>query len=188
MRAEELVALASAHGVDLIHAARSRSALPSRHKSGAATATGRQSYVHRAARWSVAEIGQAAAGVPQVPFQAALYSLAGDRSVYWQLWQALWVEAYALLEQCRWPPKVCGADGGVRFYLEELAKLVLDVDAHIPLFRAAPVMYACCLGVSPKTWDGQLSRRFNMLQSRYQCWISEAMSIMQPRLLEEESA
>src|SRR5437868_3748493 len=106
MKAEELVSLAAAHGVDLVQAASRcapggrRDATLRRHGTNghaysvliapsAQRANGHASRSFERQPWSLAELGQAAAGVPKVPFMAACYAFAGDVSTYWPLWSEL---------------------------------------------------------------------------------------------------
>src|SRR5579864_8730051 len=105
MKAEDLIALAAARGVDLVQAARlggrpaaaetirirnaaGRYFTALRQRSGL-EAQGRGSPSYERPGWTLAELGQAAAGVPPIQFMAACYAIAGDRSVYWKLWDAL---------------------------------------------------------------------------------------------------
>lgn len=199
MRAEELVALASAHGVDLAHNARlgtpgRRHATERRRGTNghsyevltapsAQRANGRASYTHARPAWSIEDLGQAAAGVPRLPFLAACYSYAGDRSVFWELWAGLEREAQELRTRNGWPAQVRGPAGGpAHFYLERLAQLVLDEDAHPHLFHAAPVLYPIYVSVDEQTWHRSVFHRFDKVRLRFLGWIGECMSIIQTRL------
>jgi hypothetical protein len=198
MRAEDLFVLATAHGVDLVRAA-GQSAPALRHGArrrrcadgqsyveldphSAQTARGRSTHVTRRPTWSTEVLAQAAAGVPDIPFKAACYAFAGDRDSYWPLWSALAREAQELRVRHEWPAQVKGLDGARRFYVEALAALVLDADEHQPLFTAAPTLYALCLQIDESTWRRGVRERFDRLRRRFDGWIVEAMSIMQPRL------
>ena len=208
MKAADLIALATAHGIDVTQAAkqvtriRSRVALaPSlfgRLNAIAAgenactplpalSAAGRQSHVMRRPEWSVAELGLAAHGVERIPWLAARYTYAGDRRCYWPLHDALTIEAVALRERQRWSSQVRMHDGNMRFYLCELAALVLDEDAHQPVFRAAPQLFAFYLGVDEEMWTRQVAYRFEALKLRYMGWLQTALQIMQLRIDSEEA-
>jgi hypothetical protein len=200
MRAAELVGLASAHGVDLVQAARLSAVRPPRrviHRRAAdghsyevlqapngREANGRSSRSFERPSWSLAELGQAAAGVPRLQFLAACFTYAGDRSGYWQLWSALERDAQALRVRYHWPAQVRGAAGAPVFYLEQLAQLVLDEDEHSHLFQSAPVLYSIYAGVDEQTWRRSVFERFDQVKLRFLGWIGEAMSTMQPRLNE----
>jgi hypothetical protein len=198
VRAEELVALASAHGVDLTHNARlgtpGRRHATERQRGtnghsyevltapSAQRANGRASYTHARPAWSIEDLGQAAAGVPRLSFLAACYSYAGDRSAYWELWAGLERAAQELRLRHAWPAQVRSAAGPHVFYLEQLACLVLDEDAHPHLFQSAPGLYAIYAGVDESTWRQSVFHRFDKVRLRFLGWIGEAMSIMQARL------
>jgi len=205
LRAEELVSLAAAHGVDLVGAAgrltagnshargmtRQRGTNGHRYQElvepSALRATGKASHTFHRPAWTVAELGQAAAGVAEIPFKAACYAFAGDRSVYWQLWSALQHAAHQLRARHSWPAQVRDVEGAAHFYLEALAQLVLDEDANRNLFTSAPALYWIIAGVDESTWKRGVRERFDAVQRRYLGWLGEAMSIMQPRLEELEA-
>lgn len=205
VRAAELVTLAGAHGIDLTQAAKQTTRVVSQRQTAWArirhllepnactdvptqSATGRHSHVATQPAWSLAELGQAAHGVPRIPFLAAMYAYAGDRSCYWPLHTALTLEAVEMRLRWRWPSQVPCVDGETRYYLEPLAALVLDEDANLALFRAAPMLYALCLRVDSKVWERSLAHRFEQIRLRYQGWLSAAESTIQERISEDEFA
>jgi len=189
MQAEQLIALAGAHGVDFGRAA--RMAAP-RGKAKNLLAPRKNRANGKATRpsvrpeWTVAELGQAAAGVPELPFMAACYSFAGERGNLWKLHSALFREAQALRERNNWPVEVTDFHSIQRPYLAHLAKLVLDEDASPQVFRTAPQLYAIYLGVSEKVWVKSVAERYGALQLVWLDWLGHAASIMQPRLAVEE--
>lgn len=148
-------------------------------------ANGKDSRNFKQRSWTIAELGQAAAGVREIPFRAASYAYAGDTSSYWQLWSALEHAAQELRVRYSWPAQV-KSPTGPRFYLEQLAQLVLDEDANRHLFVSVPALYGIYVGVDESTWARSMCERFGAVQRRYLGWIGEAMSIMQPRLEELE--
>jgi hypothetical protein len=203
LRAEELVALASAHGIDLVQAARLTGSRPARdtvrrgHNGSAYTmlvpppaqrARGSATQTCDRASWSLAELGQAAAGVPQVPFMAACYAFAGDHSVYWKLWEALERSAQDLRARYKWPAQVRGVGGASTFYLERVAQLVLDEDSNQALFNAVPAtdthpsLYALFLQIEEHVWRRGVFERFDQVKLKFQGWVAEAIHRMQPRL------
>lgn len=205
MKAEDLVALAAAHGIDLAQAARLTGVSPApaiatvrirgrtgRYHDVIAPPTGHEargssSPSYERSAYTIAELGQAAQGVPQVQFWAACYAYAGDRSVYWRLWQALNFAVAQLAARNSWPAQVRGERGReAHFYFASLAELVLDEDAHQHIFISAPTLYATYMSVDPDVWDRQLFERFATLKHRYQGWVDQAMRIIQPRLENEE--
>jgi hypothetical protein len=203
MKAEELISLASARGIDLVQAARLGGQPPAadtvrirnaagryftalRQRSGL-EAQGRGSPSHERPGWTLAELAQAAAGVSRVHFMAACYSLAGDRSVYWKLWEALHFTALRLRTRNNWPKQIRDAEGAPIFYLEQLVQLILDEDANAHLFNSAPALYAIYLRIDEQTWRRAVFERFDAVKLRYLGWIDQAMRTMQPRLEESET-
>jgi hypothetical protein len=206
MRAAELITLASAHGIDLTQAAKQTTRVASQRSARFAkfrpkleleeanacvdpplqSAVGRQSHVVKRAEWSIAELGQAAQGVSRIPFLAVMYAYAGDRSCYWPLHSALTMEALEMRARRGWSVQVKAVDGSMRYYIEQLAALVLDEDANQPLFRAAPVLYALCLNVAPDVWEKTVAHRFEQVKQRYMGWLAIAESAMNEKLTDEQ--
>jgi hypothetical protein len=202
MRSEELVvAGATAHGVDLLQAARVGTPPAPREvalrqirgtefrvllEPRASRARGAESRTFVRPSWTVAEVGQAGAGVPEILFQAALFAFAGSRDNFWKLHRALCVEALALRASYQWPSEVIDIHGIDRPYLKHLAKLVLDEDASPNAFQIAPGLYALYLGLREKTWDKTIAERFYALKLVWLGWLQHAASIMQPRLSSED--
>lgn len=145
---------------------------------------GHQTRVARAPSWSVAELGQALAGVPRLPTLAALFSVAGDGSpsTYWELHRGLLHEAEFLQRRYRWPHQVVGTDGQLRFYIRDIALLVLDEDRHEPIFRQYPEAYAAYVHVEEPIWRFRIFERFELLRIRFQSWRDTAMALAQRRL------
>jgi hypothetical protein len=209
MRAAELFALVSAHGIDPSQAAKQTTAVDGKFKTRLMSlierlkrshiprdvqARGRQSHVVRRAEWSLAELGQAAEGVPLVPWMAACYTYGRDRSCYWPLWNELNLEALRIRAKRGWPAKCLGAgrdpqtkipNGKPKYYLSELCELVLD-DTNLPLFRAAPILCAHYMGVEPETWDSVLAYRFDVLSRCFSGWVQTAESIVNQRLADAD--
>ena len=166
MTPADLIALSAAHGISLDR-------LP---HGSAGTAR---------PEWTVAELGQAAYGVPRVAFEAACYAYAGDMGLQEGLWQALLHEATWLRRRERWPPTCRGIAGDTVNYLPPLARLVLVEDAHRRYFTVAPGLYAIYLGVTEPTWERELRERFVAVQLVYLGWLATARRIMWPRLTDE---
>lgn len=201
MRAEELIALAAAHGIDLKHVAGASSnihGLARRRRRGrdelkrsqgrplTDSARGSDDAGGAAPDWTIAELGQAAAGLDELPWLAACYSFAGAQTAYWPLCRALAIQAVELRVRYSWPAQITDISGQPRFYCEELAHLVLDEDANKPLFTAAPQLYCLYMRVSEQVWERSLLERFTTLQYVYQKWLSQARSYLQHRIMEDE--
>jgi hypothetical protein len=208
MKAADLIALATAHGIDVTQAAKQVTRIRSQratlapslfatlHAVGgknpctplpALSASGRPSHVMRRPEWSIAELGLAAQGLDRIPWLAARYTYAGDRRCYWPLHGALTVEAVTMRERLGWSAQLRMHDGNMRFYLCELAALVLDEDAHQPVFHAAPQLFAFYLGIDEEVWTRQVAYRFEALKLRYMGWLQSALQTMQPRIDSEEA-
>lgn len=196
--------LAAAHGIDLKHIAgastptsgpsvRRRRRTPAEIKTAHGrpqydTVTGTATRTFRRPAWSLAELGQAAQGVPRIPWLAARFAYGGDREVYWELHDALTIEAVRLKRQNAWSPHIVGIDGMPRFYLLDLAQLVLDEEQHAPLFAAAPAsgkrpsLYAVYLHIEEALWSRRIFERFDLLKLRYLSWIDTANAMIQRKL------
>ncbi len=199
MKADELVALAAAHGIDLVHVAGNASDLkgparprrrnPRELRSGIPvhmTVQGAGSHVYRRPAWTSAELAQAAHGVPRMPWLAACYSFAGDASGYKELHRGLMHQALQISEREEWPWRVRGRDGSQRFYIAELAQLVLDVERERHLFVEWPALHAACMGVDEPVWNAMLAIRYTALQLKYERWLGVARGMIQRWLRPEE--
>lgn len=201
MKSEKLVSLASAHGVDLLAAARvgSNPALKDTitqtkrkirstqlkipPKNGAKGTPDRS--VLRPT-WTLAELGQAAQGVPEIPFMAACFAYAGDKSNYWRLHAVLYERALQLAAAKNWPYQLRDLHGIMAPYLSHLAVLVLDFDSNQQIFKTHPQMYAIELRITDRTWEKYGQGPFEDLHLVWLGWLRTAASIMQPRLSEFE--
>lgn len=186
MRPDELVALASAHGIDLQHVAGAESntkGLARKRRMGkeerklargrpiVETAEGSGSRVMRARAWSHAETGMAAFEVPRMPWIAALYSWSGDRDAYKELHRGLTLKALEMAAASKWIWQVPLLDGHPTYYLERLTELVLDEEGCKAYFQAAPGLYAIYMGVAEETWHKPLFGYFAELQAQYGRWL-----------------
>ena len=191
MRADELIVLATAHGIDLKHlagnasnvfgVARKRPRTPEERRLGmpievtVRAAGSRSSRRHEGAS---AEVGQAAGGIPRIPWLAACYSIAGDTSGYAELHRALMVKELRIATDQNWPMMVTKRGGRRGYYQAELAALVLDVDRHRPMFTAAPALYALCVDVDQDIWTRSVARWFADLTLEYQRWLDISRAII----------
>lgn len=198
MKAAELVALASAHGIDLAHVAGNASEL---HKAAAQrrpnkderrgripvlqTARGPESRSYRRPAWSVAEIGQAAQGVPRMPWLAACHSFAGDSSGYVELHRGLMLQGLNVATDENWPMAVRKRDGSRGYYHAELAALVLDVEMHGRLFLEAPALHAICIGVTDDLWEHVVIHWYASLKGEYERWLGTARGMIQKWIMDD---
>ena len=203
MDAASLIKLAAARGIDLNHVAGVASRLDGkaaeRRLSAAElkfrkenklgldvyeTVKGRETRTYRRPNWSGAELGQAAKGQGLIPWNAALDSIAGFRDNYWLLWNALSGEAYRLSRREFWVPRVATEDGGMQFYRESLAQLILEEEANKPYFTAAPILYPAFMKVTLPVWERQLFGYFVSLKTQYDGWLGSARSWISKRICE----
>jgi hypothetical protein len=211
VKAEELVALCGARGVDLIGIAKQRSdmAAPKEVRTyqrrglrsvellepSGARAFGKESRSILEREWTVAELCQAAVGVPNQAFLAACFSWAGDRGHFLELHDGLMIHALKFRRTEKWPFQVRGYAGGRVHYLETLCSMVLDEDQHPALFawrpdqpagrEPAPSMQAIYCGVDEKTWRGSLAGRFDMVRGVFWSWLDTSARMIQARLRDE---
>jgi len=207
LKAAELIALATAHHIDLTNVGGTASRLDgiaaprrltaaerkARRQSHLGldvlpTATGDGSRVHRRPAWSVAEVGQAACGVPRMPWLATMYSIAGDSSGYPELHRGLMLEALDLAAQQNWPMKITKRGGHRDYYQAQLAALVLDADRHRPYFATAPTLYALCMDVDTDIWERYVCDWYVDLQLEYERWLGIARGIVRGWIMEDEEA
>ncbi len=195
MKAEDLLSLAAARGVDLIQAAQAGTdARPVRElqtkgfnghtvllELSQSRARGKESPSTIRPFWSMAELGQAAAGVRRIPYLAACFAWAGDRSNFWVLHRALHREALALQHHHAWPSEVEDIFGIGTPYLPLLGRLVLDEDAAPSVF-IVPAVYALYLRDSEATWERHLIERYMQIKDVWLEWLQRAARKIQSRL------
>lgn len=209
MKAEDLYARASAQGVDLGKrgriTAKERRVARERVKKRLgltsvqlidpdsddaprglrSSALGKSSTLIASREWTIAELGQAAQGVPEIAFAAACFAYAGAHKYLWRLHGALLHEAMLMQRREEWPEKVIDVHGLKIYYLEQLCMLVLDDDRHGYLRNWANIIdqvYAIYMCVPDRVWKRDLGWRFQKLQFVWHDWLGTAGSIMQPRL------
>lgn len=194
MRAENLMLLATAHGVNLSEAVKMSSHQKPRRdtvtKKGNRQlitppenrVTGTETRTFKRPTWTMQELALAAAEVPEVPFMAACYAFAGDRSKFWRLQKNLMGHARMFTYTMCWPREVRDFHGIKRPYLEHLCKLVLDEDANPALFRAAPQLHQIYIGVTGPIWEKQIQERYGHLQRVWNEWLGQAARMIQAKL------
>jgi hypothetical protein len=171
MRGAELVALARAHGIDLTQVECNGAAAPRAIKE---LLDGCEMLPSTRGRSRRPERSEEARGYEGLPWLAARYSLANDETCYWPLWNGLVFQAQRLGSRDGWPPQVRGVRGEPRFYLLELATLVLDEIACPQAFAAAPELRAIYLGVEDEAWACVLEPHYRSLQAIYARWLGTA--------------
>ena len=195
MKAEDLIALAAGHGIDLRAVAGAASNLdgiaklrkrtPAERAAGiltvAETATGSETRASHPPKWSHAELGIALSGLPRMPTLAALHSFARDDANYGELFRGLLVTAMHLCRDDAWPMRV-GRNDPPYSYVTALTGLVLDADRHARFFAAAPGLYAVYMGVTDEAWRVRLSSRYDRVRHRYEGWLDSARAHINRKL------
>lgn len=198
MKAENLVSLAAAHGIDLVKAAKMGSNVkPKRDvvmRRGArvlvppaeSRARGTETRTLDRPAWTLQEIGMAAHGVERHHFLAACFSFAGDRSNFWELHRSLIAQGKMYAMIYKWPPMITDYHGIQKPYLAHIAKLVLDVDASPHLFNVCPQLFEIYLGVTERVWEKQLQPKYEDLKHVFGDWLGIAARQIQSKLSEHE--
>lgn len=189
MKAAELVALAAAHGVDLVHVAGSASNThgiaarrrQSRDERAARipvlqTVRGGASRTYRPPKWHTGDYCQ---DVPRMPWLAACHSFAGDSSGYAELHRGLMTVGLKIATEKTWPMVIRRHDGSRGYYQAELAALVLDADMHRRMFAEAPALYWLCVGCHQDLWDHVVVHWYDDLKAEYDRWLGTARGIIQ---------
>ena len=197
MKAADLIALASAHGVDISQAARQETQVRRSRKAAyfaklrpddygnpvvplpCVSARGTQSHVTRKRQFSHAELGMAMSGLHGNPDLAVRYSYLCDRSSYPKLVRELAREAIRLGEARGWNPS-----DATPSRLALLAELTLDEDANMPIFRAAPSLFAWYLALEQEIWLERWLFRYLEVKHRYEAWLAIGLATIQRPLRE----
>jgi hypothetical protein len=205
MQAAELVALCAARGIDLSHvggnasntdgAAAPRRLTPKERKQREKehlsltveiSARGHGTRVYRRPTYSLAELGQAAQGVREIPWLAAFYSWGGDRApaTYSELFWALASYADHTGKREKWPPGIKRLSKPARpFYVHELVGLLLEEEGDLRrYFMAAHTVHAIYMDVDDATWNKHLAGPYASLQQRYQSWLGTARAMIQRKI------
>jgi hypothetical protein len=131
--------------------------------------------------WTLAEAGQAAAGLEPEIFRAMLYSYAGAEDCYRHLEEALVEFGEAFREEEEWPMQVAREDGNRSDYLRDLANVCLTEERHPWRFvkvaannvtLAVSPFYLARMKVSEATWRKRLAHPYATLRWRYITWLS----------------
>jgi len=150
------------------------------------TAEAAQTRTYRKPVLSHQDLAHALAGCKRMPTLAAFYHVRGDFSVYPELQRGLMLELSRLIQRKRWPTQVTKHDGSFGYYQGELAALVLDYDAHMPLFRDVPALFARCIGVTDDVWSKIVHYWYDDLSRVYERWIATARAHVGRQWLEDE--
>lgn len=195
MNAVDLIGLANRHGINLPYvaglasetrgAARLRPRTPAERQNGTevrVAVRGAERRSRRAPIWSHAELGIASCGLDRMGWLAVQYSIGGNCDDYAELHRGLMAVELRLAQRERWPWTVVKTSGRRTWYVAELAALVLDADAHRPIFAAAPRLFAVYLDISPETWEGSVAPLYRSLANEHERWVERGKSWIQRRI------
>lgn len=129
-----------------------------------------------------AEVAIAAAGLPRLPWIAALYSLAGDDSVRGPLKWALVEYLLGERERHGWAQRVERLDGTRTTFCERLIDVFLVEERRPAWFQAAPQLRALALGVEPETWRRVVMQQWQAVAAEYGRWRLDAEEHVRRRL------
>lgn len=201
IKAEVLLSIAQAHGIDLERAAKMAAkekpysdVVPGKIKGSRVLVTppgnlakGAETRSMRRPSWTVQEIGQAAAGLPEAPFKAALYAFAGAHEHSSFLHRELVGRAKMFAHIYSWPTLIRDFHGIQSPYLQHLCKMILDEDAYPVYFRAAPALYGIYLRVTPEFWEQRMQGYYAEIKHGiWNDWLGYAARMIQSKLSEHE--
>ena len=121
-----------------------------------------------------ADLAIACKGLARLPFAAALYSLAGDDSMWSRLKTGLLEHLLAERDRYQWAHKVERITGERSKFGEELVILFLADERRPALFQTAPHLRAVAMRVEPETWRRTILHQFQAVASEYARWLLEA--------------
>jgi hypothetical protein len=133
--------------------------------------------------WTVAEAGQACAGLEPEIFAAMLFTYAGADDCIPLLKRKLVAFASVMRQEERWPMKVRRENKTEGDYLEELVGLSLFEEAQPYRFGGpdgsvvAP-MYLTVMNVKMRVWMDKLAHPYAVIRWRYITWLSIGRSHM----------
>jgi hypothetical protein len=192
VKADELMALGSAHGIDftavagnasnILGIAHKRRQTRDERMSGipvTESVKGHQTRVYRRPEWTAADSGHYGKDVPRMPWLAARYSICGDMGGYEEMHRGLTARAIHQATANNWPMTICKADGSRGFYIEDLSALVLDAEMHKPIFDKAPAMYGHYMNVTEDLWGFVVVHWHDALRGEYERWLSTARGFIQ---------
>ena len=114
------------------------------------------------------DVALAAAGLPRIEFACALYSLAGDDSMWGRLRTYLLEYLLAERERNQWTKWAETIDGKRVKFAEDLIALVLAEERRPCLFQASPHLRAIALKVEADEWRRAISHQWAAVVGEYQ--------------------
>ena len=120
------------------------------------------------------DLAIACKGLQRLPFAAALYSLAGDDSMWARLRTGLLEHLLLERDTHQWAHKVERITGERSKFAEELVGLFLAEERRPAPFQSAPHLRAVVLRIEPETWRKSVLHQFQAVASEYARWLLEA--------------
>ncbi len=129
-----------------------------------------------------ADLAIACKGLPRLPFAAALYSFAGDDSVWPTLRTGLLEYLLAERERQQWAQRVERISGEKTRFAEELVSLFLADERRPAVFQASPELRARCLSVESDVWRRVVSHQYAAIQAEFTRWLLDAAEHVSRRM------
>jgi hypothetical protein len=114
------------------------------------------------------DVALAAAGLPRIEFAAAMYSLAGDDSMWSRLRTYLLEYLLSERERYQWGRWIEQIDGQRVRFAEPLVELFLAEERRPSVFQAAPHLRAVALRVEQDVWRRVVSHQWAAVSGEYQ--------------------
>jgi hypothetical protein len=194
MKAEDLVAFAGGHGIDLVGAAqravRTDGLAPPRRLTFPERLagiplpqpmSGSQTQVMKKAAWTEHDLGHALAGCPRMPLLAAWFAWGRDDKDFGELCRGTHVAAMRIAGIEKWRSKMIPTEVEWH-YIPTMVHMVYESDRHAHLYGPAPTLYATRMGVSPEVWSSRWASRFESIRSVYQGWQEDALNYIRGSL------
>lgn len=205
MKAEQLLILASARGIDL-QLSRPRRDIPPEHKGaprrrdviartdehpgdpgipGILSAQGRQTHSSRPAEWSARDLAMAAQGMPDVSWRALCWVVGLEEQSRTYLKNELFRLAVDKKERESWPESMkrgdcrnCGCLRSTR-YVEDLCTLAVTEMANQGMSEVARAQF---FGLAEHNWRRHVMKIYHSLYAPAHAWYHDGIRYLQSRL------
>ena len=205
MKAEQLLILASARGIDL-GLSRPKRDIPPEHRGpprrrkehpddpgipGVLTAEGKQTRTSRAPEWSARELAMAAQGMPDTSWRALCWVVGQEEQSRMHLKYTLLQLAVERKERESWPDRMkrgdCQDCGCLRStsYVEDLCTLAVAEMATQGMTEIARAQF---FGLAEHNWRRHVMRLYQPLYQHAQGWYQDGIRYLQSRLNVRENS
>ena len=131
---------------------------------------------------TAADLAIACKGLKRLPFAAAMYSLAGDDSMWSRLKCGLLEHLLLEREAHQWAHRVERISGERTRFGEELVELYLAEERRPAPFQMAPELRSRALRVEPETWRRVILHQWAAIASEYHRWLLDAEEHVRRRM------